>query len=480
MRDASDSWRWSPAAGWRRRRRTGSLASRWALFGGAIACAASLLGGCSPSVAPGSSAPPDVLLVSIDTLRADHVGAYGYARPTTPVIDALSAEGVRFEIAYAPMGATSPSHATLMTALLPPAHGVVRNGLVLADDALTLAERFSAAGYCTAAFVSSYPVRSTFGFAQGFTHFDEAFEARTSTVTFRGWEGQPVKGGFDRRAAETTDAAIEWLATRDEACPIFVWVHYFDPHMPHVAPEAWRRFDDEADTPRARLVAGYDAEILYTDAQLGRLLEAMAVMTASRDRITVVTADHGEGLRDHGNVTHNKYVYDSEVRIPLVFHAPGRIASGRRSLQPAHLVDVATTLAGLVGLDARGLEGVDLSAWLAEAAPEPDVSRPLFLQRPHYADAAPDDPRAEARFGVRSGPWKWIAGGISGPDELYDLVADPGELDDRAAVSPERVARLAEQGAQIASDAARQKLAPAPPRVDEADRRALEALGYVE
>ena len=439
-----------------------------------------VLAGCSPAAGPDADAPPDVLLVTIDTLRADHVGAYGYHRATTPVLDRLAATGVLFEIAYAPMGATSPSHASLMTSLLPPAHGVVRNGLALADDHETLAERFGAAGHCTAAFVSSYPVKSRFGFEQGFAHFDEAFTREGSTVTFRGWEGQPVQGGFDRRASETTDAAVAWLEQRDEACPAFVWVHYFDPHMPYAPPEHARLWDGEDAGPRARMVAGYDAEIRYTDEQLGRLLQAFDEAGGARDRVTVVTADHGEGLRDHGHLTHNKLLYDSEVRVPLVFHAPGRIAAGMRSGQPAHLVDVAPTLLALAGVDTERREGVDLSVHLRASAPSPDASRPLLLQRPHYARAGDDDPRSDARFGVRSGTWKWIGGGRSGRDELYDLSIDPGELDDLADRSPDVTARLADRAASMAEASGRLQRGPAPPRVDEEDRRALEALGYVE
>lgn len=429
----------------------------------------------------------DLLLITIDTLRADHLGAYGYSRPTSPEIDAIAREGALFEVAYAPMGTTCPSHATLFTSRQPLSHGVVRNGLSLVAAEHTLAERLLEHGYQTAAFVSSFPVSKRFGFDQGFEHFDDHFESGTSSWAGDSWAGVDVEGRFDRRGAETTDAVLVWLAAKRDDRPLFVWVHLFDPHAPYVAPEAQQQlFPVEGNGEHADKIAAYDAEVRYADLQVGRIVEAFDAAT-SRGSLVVITSDHGEGLFDHGWLAHNRYLFEEEVRIPLIFRWRGRIPGGLRSQQPAHLVDLLPTLGTLLEVPvdpAPGSDGLDLSPYLtASQRPAPDLERLLWLQRPYYTVKAPKplgspELRTEG-FGVRSGRWKYIEAPGVGRRELYDLESDPGE---RKNLAPGR-RRAARGFSRRIAEWRRSQLATASERTDEispSDVEALRALGYAE
>jgi choline-sulfatase len=178
---------------------------------------------------------PNLLLVTIDTLRADHCSGYGYAWPTTPQLDELTRDGVRFAAAYAPTPVTGPSHATLFTSLHPHHHGVLSNGATLPPEAFTLAEILDEAGYDTAAIVSAYPLKAKFGLAQGFRSYEDDFPAADASLPQPRWEGQPLDEAYDRRAGATSDRALAWLAKRaPSGRPFFLWIHYFDPHSPPI------------------------------------------------------------------------------------------------------------------------------------------------------------------------------------------------------------------------------------------------------
>ena len=428
---------------------------------------------------------PNVLLVTVDTLRADHVGAYGYEPPTTPNIDRLAAEGALFETTYAPMGTTTPSHATLFTSRHPLAHGVVRNGLALLEGEHTLAEALRQRGYRTAAFVSSFPVSRRFGLDQGFDHYDDDFEASRETFRVREWEGHDVGGRFDRRGSDTTNRALAWLEALAPGAPVFLWLHLFDPHGPYVAPRAFQAFFplDEGDQFRKRR-ARYDAEIRYADAELGRLLAAFEALAPGSPPLVMVTSDHGEGLSDHGWPDHNRTLYEEELRVPWVLHWPGRVPAGARPAQPAHLVDVAPTLLGLLGIEpAEAFEGRDWSGLLEEAEEgdergSPEPKRPLWLQRPYYADG---HPRAGDRgwgFGLRAGDWKLIETDGQ-PDELYHLERDPRERRNLAAARADRVQALSQRIRTWRREQAAKAEARAGEMSEEV-REGLEALGYGE
>jgi arylsulfatase A-like enzyme len=416
--------------------------------------------------------------VTIDTLRADHVGAYG-GHPVTPNLDALAAEGALFEVAYAPMGTTCPSHATLFTSRHPVGHGVLRNGLRLRDDELTLAERLRGHGFTTAAFVSAYPLKGRFGFRQGFDHYDDDFTGSTPTLPRPVWEGEAVEGTFDRRGGDTVDRAVAWLSGRDEG-PLFVWVHLFDPHWPYLPPQEEVPPSASSRPRRQRERLLYAAEVHYADAQVGRVVGAFRERARDPSPLIVVTSDHGEGLYDHGWRAHNRYLYEEEVRVPWVIHWQGQVSAGHRLSRPVHLVDVAPTLLGLLGLGAPdpGMEGVDLAGSLrGHMEAEAKAERPIWLQRPFYPEGRPNYDEIGSGFGLRLGRWKLIEAAREGRRELYDLEADPGENDDLALAEPERAEALATRLADWRR--------AHPMRIDAGDLdpeelEALRALGYVD
>ena len=431
------------------------------------------VGACAP--VPGER--PDVLLVVVDTLRADHVGNYGYGRDTTPNIDAVAAEGAAFEVAYAPMGTTTPSHAALFTSQEPLDLGLVRNGLALAEDAVTLAEILQRNGYRTAAFVSSYPVSRRFGMDQGFGHFDDEFSVATSRVRDARWERLRVEGGFDRDARATVDAALAWLRAESPPPPLFLWVHLFDPHGPHQRPQ---QFEDEFLQPgmsrQEQIIARYDANVRYADEAIGRLVEYFAEFRAWDNTFVGIVSDQGEGLFDHGWQFHNRTTYEEEVRVPFILRWPGRIDGPARLAQPVHLVDLLPTVVSALGLEARevAFDGIDLMPHVRRSVAV-DPERPVFVQRPYYPPAGAGHPDPGFGFAVRSGRWKYFEAPGEERTELYDLEADPGE---RIDLSKERVERVAEMSALIRAWRARREAGVADAALTPRDEAALEALGY--
>jgi len=422
---------------------------------------------------------PDVLLVTIDTLRADHCSLYGHRARTTPHLDRLAATGLTYDTAYAPTGATCPSHATLFTGRSPWVHGLVRNGLPLPETEDTLAERLRAAGYRTGAVVSSFPLSRRFGFAQGFDHYEDSFDPETSTITtVERWGGTEIEEGFDRPAEPTADLALDWIeASADSDQPLFLWVHFFDPHTPQVPPESYlERFG------KRRKFREYDAEIAYADAHMNRVIEAFAERRPDSQPLVVVTSDHGEGLMDHGWAGHNRTVYEEETRVPLVISWPGRLPKGERVLQPVHLGDLPRTIAALVELPAGDFESATVDASTFALGGALDPARPIFLQRPYYPDGRERFDERGTGLAVRSGRWKYYEASEEGVRELYDLTVDPGERENLAEAKPKRAALLAETlTAWWREQEARR---PEPPEGSaETDPEVLEglrALGYID
>src|SRR5438093_2097039 len=237
---------------------------------------------------------PNLLLITIDTLRADHVGAYGATSAETPTLDSLAVRGTRFARAETAVPLTGPSHAPILTGQYPPAHGVRGNVVfTLGSRYAPAAARLKRLGYHTAAFVGAYPVAAAFGFVQGFDTFDEEFH-----------ESSPGEQGAERRANEVADAAIRWLGSNGQA-PFFAWLHFYDPHAPYDPPSPYR----ERFTGRP-----YDGEIAFTDAQIGRVLDTLRASGLDRNTVIVLLADHGEGLGDHREQTHGVLIYQSTMR----------------------------------------------------------------------------------------------------------------------------------------------------------------------
>lgn len=429
-----------------------------------------------------------MILFSIDTLRADAVGAYGGAVPT-PTLDALAREGVLFEQAYAPAPETAPSHATLFSGQDVLRHGLVRNGDPLPEGLPLLPEALRAAGWSTAGFVSSFVLDPRFGWSRGFESFDAALSARGATMhppaSYEGRFWQRFRfEGFDRRAFETTRAARGFLAQARE--PFFLFVHLFDPHAPYVPPDAYTqrlagiRLDLEGRsvrgiTPRLLegLVRSYHGEVLYADDAVAGVLEALRARGLHERTLVVLTADHGEGLGQHGWLEHGLYLYDEQLRVPLIFVWPGVLPAGTRLRTPVGLVDVAPTLAELTGIRFPGAsDGRSLAASLRSGR-EPEA-RGLLLYRRPYRGAPP--PERGEKWALRSEGWKYLRS-TGRPDELYDLAGDPGELRDLAPSRAELTRRLA--GELDARLSALPKPAQAGELSEETKER-LRALGYAE
>jgi arylsulfatase A-like enzyme len=441
------------------------------------------------AVAAGTTASgPNLLVVSIDTLRADHTSPYGYGRDTTPGLSALAAQGTLFAVAYAPSPSTAPSHATLFTGQYPGSHGLLKNGIDLDGRMRTLAEILGEHGYQTAAVVSSFVLDARFGFDQGFGTYLDDFPKDEAKGKVDTWEDHEVEGGFDARADDTTRRVLRWLwLDRDAERPFFLFVHYFDPHTPYspppgtllrFPPDPYPAGAGDAGDRRREGIRGYDAEIVFADQEVGRLLEELDRLELAGETLVVVTADHGEGLLDHGFWRHGVDVHEEAVRIPLVVRWPGVVAAGRRSDAPVELVDLAPTLLDLLGVDhsPEHFEGRSLAAYLRGEG-ELDADDPVFLYRRNYdPTVVKDEQLAGEQHGVRRGHWKLIDRS-QGDDALYDLARDPGERDNRIDAEPERAAALRRLLDEWRSGHAEPS---APPALDPEERRALEALGYVE
>ncbi len=414
-------------------------------------------GGETPSPAP-SYAPAalNLVLVTLDTLRADRLPAYGYAGIATPALDAIAREGVRFDHAATTVPFTLPAHSSILTGVYPPRHGVRENvGYVLPEGVPTLAERLAAAGYATGGFVSAFVLDGRWGIGRGFDHYFDDFDPAAL-------EGANLASA-QRDGAETTAAAIAWLEARPTDKPFFLWLHLYDPHDPYTPPE-----------PFASRYPGrpYEAEIAYTDELVGRLAAALETRGLLDTTAVVVTGDHGEGLGDHGEQFHGFFVYDTTVRVPLLLRLPKAELAGRVVETAVSHVDLVPTFLELAGLPpATDLDGRSLVAQAAAA--EPDPTRAVYSESLypllHYGWA----PLRALRRGDR----KYIQAPLP---ELFELSVDPGES--RNAIRTERSA-AAELSRNL--DTLRSRLEAAAPAaagaadLDEETLARLAALGYV-
>ena len=391
---------------------------------------------------------PNVLLITIDTLRADRVGAYGYKGAHTPVLDRLAAEGVRFDDATAHAVLTLPAHAAILTGRYPGAYGIRLNGMgSVPSEAITLAERMKGAGYRTGAVVASAVLSQAFGLDQGFDTYDDRIAMEAS--------GTVALADLYRSADQVTATARQWVESQKGGW--FLWAHYYDPHLPYAAPQKYGAL-----TPGRP----YDAEVAFTDAEIGRLLSAV-----DRKRtVVVVTADHGEALGDHGEPDHGFFLYDATLRVPLVIAAPG-VAPRVVSEQVRH-VDLPATISEMAGLAAPRAAGEDGESLLALVKGGTRKDVPLSLAESWYP---------KLHFGwselrsVRSGEWKFVA---APKPELFDLRTDPGEKRNLAHERATIGMRLAGELARITSGFNKTSAAPAAQPDPETVQR-LQSLGYL-
>jgi arylsulfatase A-like enzyme/predicted TPR repeat methyltransferase len=391
----------------------------------------------TPPVPPAGR--PSILLVTIDTLRPDSLG-WVAGRNETPAIDRLAGEGLALPAVVSPVPLTLPAHASILTGLLPRRHGVRDNGQVLGASPPTLAERLREQGYATAAFVSGYPLRALFGLDRGFERYDDTLPAGAD-----GW--------LERPAAETTAAALAWL--RGARRPFFLWVHYYDPHDPYTPPRPFWR-------PGAR--GAYDGEVASVDHAFGVLRGG--IPEADRGSLlTILTADHGESLGEHGEQAHGFFIYDTTVLVPAVLHFPGRVAPAREAFA-ARLVDLLPTIFDLAGLPPLAdTDGVSLRPLASGARPAAEPAYVETLQPWITYGWSP-------LFAVRQGGWKYV----SAPrPELYDLELDPGETRNLFEKTPTRAAELA---ALLARFERLPSAAAAGRTLDPQALESLRALGY--
>ncbi|HVS09686.1 MAG TPA: sulfatase [Planctomycetota bacterium] len=452
----------------------------WGAFAALLTAAGLFLLLRMPRPGPDVAAPTDgeranVLLVTVDTLRADRLGCYGNPTARTPRIDALASQGILFEQATAQSNTTGPSHATILTGLLPIEHSATINGKPLARDAVTLGERLAPVGYRSAAFVSGFTLAdAACGFASRFERYDDRLLALR-------WMPQPaerltlIQTAFqlaqrcgvriqrsDRPAGETVDAALAWLERLDHG-PFFLWVHLYDPHAPYEPPPPFDRMHDpsyrdtgqygrfdwyELSTPKRRelvrdeaarnhMVALHDGEVSYADQEVGRLLDALTARGQLERTLVVFTSDHGEGLGPHDYFfDHGAFLYDEELHVPLILRMPGAEHAGSRIAAQARLSDVAPTVLEALKLEPEGMRGgSSLLGMLGDGPAAPErPSLALARMDGSHSGFALDGQRVSLRRGGLKLIWTsehWLdTQRIEPRYELYDLARDPDELED--------------------------------------------------
>lgn len=322
----------------------------------------------------------NLLLISIDTLRADYVGAYGSNRTVTPAIDALAGKSFLFESMFTTSSTTLPAHMSLMTSQYP---RDCRNGYAVKDSVATLAEVLSQQGYTCLAAVSALPLDKRFNIQQGFSYYDDDFSSCRGSVNLKNkkWFDHNY-GVFDCNAGETTRRALSALEKQKPDVPFFMWIHYYDPHLPYAPPAAYynQRSVSRTDFPYffkpspadlESLRELYSGEIRYVDAEVKKVLEGVSRLYDPDTTIVVILADHGENLYDHdGYLDHSRVVYDTVMWIPCVMYLPG--FGGRRIAGLASIVDVMPTLLDLMGIEMKSAEGCSLVG-----AMDPGDSAPL-------------------------------------------------------------------------------------------------------
>jgi arylsulfatase A-like enzyme/tetratricopeptide (TPR) repeat protein len=424
------------------------VTSAWRAFLVLLLLGPGFLVSCSKS----GPAIRNVLLISIDTLRADHVSAYGFPRPTTPNIDAVAREGVLFKNVHTPVPMTLPAHVSMLTGTLPPTHGL-RDNLAnrLPDASLTLAEMLKASGFTTGAIVSTFVLDRRFGTSQGFDTYDDRFQAV-----------HKIGDLSERKGDETARHAREWLDEHKQQ-PFFLFVHFYDPHDPYEPPE-----------PFASKWSAhpYEGEVAFADYCVGQVLEKLRQLGLYDETLIVITGDHGEMLGEHGELNHGFFIYEGALRVPLVIRVP-RAAAARQVDAPVSLIDIAPTIVSQVGAAVpKEVQGVDLSPWLAGRGAS-GSGRALYAETvtpTHYYGAS-------SLLGVIVDGWKYIE---TTRPELYDLRSDPAEAVNLLEREPARADALGRTLVSILAAAGRAPgPAPESAALDEAARQRLAALGYL-
>lgn len=467
-----------------------------------------------------------IILVILDTLRADHLGCYGYPRETSPFIDTLASGGCIFTQAYAPMPSTVPSHASIFTSYYPRQLNVLKNGHLLADEFVTLAEVCRGAGYPTAAVVSVDHLFDQANLNQGFDYYDQP--DLPPDVLYR-------------PADQVVDATISWLDTVSPESRFFLWVHFYDPHAPYQPPDnylkmfrssseekrtafveylkkkrnidpeffaglPYRLVDETIDLDHyeekdadgvetmLRFINAYDGEVRFADRELKRLYEYFLEKGLNRNCLWVIASDHGEGLGNHNWIDHGKYLFNELIRVALIFYSADSLPAGRVSAQVVNLVDVLPTLVDLAPIEnpagprPEESAGISLAPLLTPIGGEAIAGKAAngfaFAQRRQYKQPDPDDLVSPHHgyegdsYSLQSARYKYILN-TAREDEFYDLERDPGELENYIGRGGEAEVfirmNLLEKLKSLKS------LVPGPPRsAGRKSRDKLKALGYFQ
>ena len=406
---------------------------------------------------------PNVVLISVDTIRADHLGCYGYANPTSPNLDTLAEGSLVFDDMICEVPLTGPSFCAMMTSQFPRETGVTRNGMRLPEDVPTVAESYAAAGYETLCVTSNWTLKGKLsGLDRGFAEYDDRFREKRWGI---------IKS--ERSAEEVTAIALKLLQARDRERPLFAWFHYSDPHAPY---ELHRGFEvtDPKDVPddrSGRVTVKYDSEIAYADSLIAEVLAALP----TENTYVVFVGDHGESLWEHDYLGHGRRIYQQGLRIPFMISGPG-IQPGRSNAR-ARGIDIGATLLGLANLEpAPGMYGIDV---LGTEVPGTrarviETYRGAVLNLPGAKEIMSNmGPQLQGRL---IDDWKLVTNGKR--SELFHLKEDPGELENVAHVHPELVARFTQQ-IRDWSDAIANRQSDET-ELSEDDIEALKSLGYIE
>jgi arylsulfatase A-like enzyme len=390
-----------------------------------------------------------IILISIDTCRADHLSCYGYPRETTPNLDALAAQATRFENTFAPVPMTLPAHSSMLTGMIPPSHGVHHNiGYQLAPSGLTLAEILRGRNFKTGAIISAFVLDKQFGLSQGFDTYNDTFA-----------ESRMTRFGKERRGDEATRFALDWL-DRSGDDKSFLFLHYYDLHEKYEPPEPFA--SEFSDDP-------YAGELSFVDHCIGQVIQKLKDMNRYDSTLLIITGDHGEMLGEHGEEEHSYFVYQSAIHVPLIVKVPGQ-KTGCVISQKTGLVDIVPTICSLLKIDApSGIQGCDLSPMLYGKGSSAD-ERVLYVE-----STGPNRIGASSLLAVIQGKWKYIQ---APRPELYDLDNDPGEEHNLVEQEPRR-ARILQDRLKEALEQSVREDTNSGLDLDAESIRRLESLGYV-
>lgn len=402
----------------------------------------------------------NVLLISIDTCRADYLSCYGYHKKTSPNIDAIADEGILFENTYSPVPLTLPAHSSMMTGTIPPYHGIHDNlGYQLDDSNLTLAEILKEEGFNTAAVISAFILDSQFGIDQGFDTYDDDFVN----------EYNPT-GTSQRRGEEVSSHAMEWL-DKNQKKPFFLFLHYYDPHAPYDPPDIYKPQNISVDLENAEIARKfYAGEITYVDHCIGQVIDKLKALGIYDSTLIIITGDHGEAIGDHGEKTHGYFIYDESLKVPLIIKIPGS-KNSKRIKDNVGLIDLVPTVCSLLGISLNEpVHGVDLSGYF-------DDPTKRIKKRVLYCESMnPTKYNCNSLLGLVDGGWKYIQ---TTRPELYNLLEDPQESKNVIEKETHRARILQDQLRQILEQQVRKVGSGGRLELDEESKKRLESLGYI-